>query len=78
MNNKNIESVLKLNNLVFDKINFERHGFKSDNEFRFEISSEIFEKDKQNCTMLTPEEWRKRSVWKRFVGLLAQMCTPFL
>lgn len=44
MNNKNIESVLKLNNLVFDKINFERHGFKSDNEFRFEISSEIFEK----------------------------------
>lgn len=45
MNNKNIESVLKLNNLVFDKINFERHGFKSDNEFRFEISSEIFEKD---------------------------------
>lgn len=45
MNNKNTESVLKLNNLVFDKINFERHGFKSDNEFRFEISSEIFEKD---------------------------------
>ena len=59
------------------RYDYEVNAFIFDKEITEELS-EIFEKDKQNCTMLTPEEWRKRSVWKRFVGLLAQMCTPFL
>ena len=59
------------------RYDYEVNAFIFDKEITEELS-EIFEKDKQNCTMLTPEKWRKRSVWKRFVGLLAQMCTPFL
>ena len=36
---KNIESVLKLNKIVFDKIEFNRLGFKNDKELEFEIQS---------------------------------------
>lgn len=39
--NKNIESVLKLNKIVFDKIEFKRLGFKNDNELKLEIQSNI-------------------------------------
>ena len=38
---KNIESVLKLNKIVFDKIEFNRLGFKNDKEHEFEIQSNI-------------------------------------
>lgn len=38
---KNIESVLKLNKIVFDKIEFNRLGFKNDKELEFEIQSNI-------------------------------------
>lgn len=40
-NSKSIESVLKLNRIVFDKIEFKRLGFKNDNEFEVEIQSNI-------------------------------------
>jgi len=59
------------------RYDYEVNAFIFDKGITEELS-DIFEKDKQNCTILTPEEWKKRSVWKRFVGLLAQMCTPFL
>lgn len=38
----------------------------------------MFERDKQNSTMLTPEIWRKRSGWKKFVGWVGNLLTPFL
>lgn len=38
----------------------------------------IFEKDKLNCIKLTADVWKKRSVWKRFVGWFANWLTPFL
>lgn len=39
--NQSIESVLKLNKIVFDKIEFKRLGFKNDNELELEIQSNI-------------------------------------
>ena len=40
-NNKSIESVLKLNKIVFDKIEFNRLGFQNDKELELEIQSNI-------------------------------------
>lgn len=40
-NKDSIHSVLKLNNLVFDKIEFKRMGFQNDNEIDLEIQSNI-------------------------------------
>ena len=34
--------------------------------------------DKKDSTLLTKEEYKKRSAWKRFVGWFANMFTPFL
>ena len=39
---------------------------------------EVFKADKQNCTVMTRDEYRKRGVWKRFVGWFAHLFTPFL
>ena len=40
--------------------------------------SEIFENDKQESTLLTKEQYKKRSAWKRFVGWFAHLFTPVL
>ncbi|MDY5238780.1 cardiolipin synthase [Bacteroides helcogenes] len=40
--------------------------------------NEMFERDKQNSTLLTPEVWKKRSAWKKFVGWVGNLLTPFL
>lgn len=46
MDNNKIESVLKLNKLVFDKIEFTRLGFKNNEELEIEIQSNISEREK--------------------------------
>lgn len=38
----------------------------------------MFERDKKNSTLLTPEVWKERSTWKKFVGWVANLMTPFL
>lgn len=38
----------------------------------------IFEKDKLNSTLMTPEYWKKRSRWKKFVGAIGNLLTPFI
>ena len=43
-NNKEIESILKLNKLVFDKIEFNRLGFKNDKNLELELQSNISER----------------------------------
>jgi cardiolipin synthase len=40
--------------------------------------NEMFERDKQNSTLLTPEVWKERSAWKKFVGWVGNLLTPFL
>ena len=39
--------------------------------------NEMFERDKQNSTLLTPEVWKERSAWKKFVGWVGNLLTPF-
>ncbi|MBE6287617.1 MAG: cardiolipin synthase [Mediterranea massiliensis] len=38
----------------------------------------VFERDKLNSTLMTPEMWKKRSLWKKFMGWLGNLLTPFL
>lgn len=40
--------------------------------------TEMFEEDKLNSTILTKEEYKKRTPWKRFVGWFAHLFTPVL
>lgn len=52
-NNKRIDSVLKLNKIVFDKIIFNRLGFKNDNEFKMELQSNISQRDETEIYKVT-------------------------
>lgn len=45
MESSEIKSVLRLDKVVFDKIEFKRIGFKSDKEFEFSIESNISKRD---------------------------------
>lgn len=40
-NEDSVHSVLKLNDLVFDKIEFKRHGFQNDKEIELKVQSNI-------------------------------------
>lgn len=40
--------------------------------------SHIFREDKQCSTIMTREEYRKRSAWRRFVGWFANLFTPVI
>lgn len=40
--------------------------------------STMFERDKRNSHPLNREYWKKRSKWKKFVGWLGNLLTPFL
>ena len=41
-------------------------------------TKQMFEDDQKESTLLTKEEYKKRSAWKRFVGWFAHLLTPFL
>lgn len=63
-NSKRIESVLKLDKLVFDKIEFKRLGFKNNNELELEIQSNISQRQDTEIYKVTlilkgkkPEEY---------------------
>ncbi|MDR0894041.1 MAG: cardiolipin synthase [Prevotellaceae bacterium] len=38
----------------------------------------MFERDKHNSILLTPDVWKQRSPWKKFVGWVGNLMTPFL
>ena len=40
--------------------------------------TEMFARDRQASTLLTPEVWKKRSGWKKFVGWFAHLLGPVL
>ena len=40
--------------------------------------TEMFARDRLNSTLLTPEVWKKRSGWKKFVGWFAHLLGPVL
>ena len=50
---KNIQSILVLNKMVFDKIEFKRLGFSSDKELEVEIQSNIAQKNDEAVYKVT-------------------------
>jgi cardiolipin synthase len=59
-----------------------RHDYET-NAFIFDYETvnelnEIFETDIKNSTKMSPEVWKKRSVWKRFIGWIAYGLSPLL
>lgn len=59
------------------RYDYEVNAFIFDKETTHELTS-MFENDKLDSTLLTKEEYKKRSGWKRFVGWFANLFTPFL
>ncbi|MBQ8672485.1 MAG: cardiolipin synthase [Bacteroides sp.] len=39
---------------------------------------QMYGQDKLDSTLMTPEYWKRRSVWKKFVGWFGNLLTPFL
>ena len=60
--------------LYFD---YETNAFIFDRDITENIIH-IFENDKLNSTLLTHEQWKKRSKWRRFVGAIANFMYVFL
>lgn len=59
------------------RYDYETNAFIFDKEVTHELN-EMFDEDVANCTQLTPEYWKKRSPWRKFVGWFANIFTPFL
>ena len=51
--NKKLESVLKLNKIVYDKIEFKRLGFKNDRELELELQSNISQRQDADIYRVT-------------------------
>lgn len=59
------------------RYDYETNAFIFDKQVTHELN-EMFDADVTHCTQLTPEFWKKRSPWKKFVGWFANLFTPFL
>ena len=59
------------------RYDYETNAFIFDPVTTAELT-EMFERDKLNSTLMTPEYWKERSAWKKFVGWFANLLTPFL
>lgn len=59
------------------RYDYETNAFIFDPAITHQLN-EMFERDKKNSTLLTPEIWKKRSPWKKFVGWVGNLMTPFL
>lgn len=59
------------------RYDYEVNAFVFDRETTGELM-EIFEEDQKESTLLTHEIYKKRGLWKKFVGWFAHLFTPFL
>lgn len=59
------------------RYDYEVNAFIFDQEITHELIN-MFESDQMESTLLTKEEYKKRSAWRRFVGWFAHLLTPFL
>ena len=57
------------------RYDYETNAFIFNKEITGELN-EMFQNDIEHCTQLTPEFWKKRSPWKKFVGWFANLFTP--
>ena len=56
---------------------YEVNAFIFDKETTDELIT-MFKEDQEDSTLLTAEIYKKRSLWKKFVGWFAHLLTPFL
>ena len=56
---------------------YEVNAFVFDKETTEELIK-MFKEDQKDSTLLTAEMYKKRSLWKKFVGWFAHLLTPFL
>lgn len=59
------------------RYDYETNAFIFDKQITAELNA-TFLQDIGQCTQLTPELWKKRSPWKKFLGWFANLFTPFL
>lgn len=59
------------------RYDYETNAFIFSPQTTHELNA-LFEADKQNSTLMTPEYWKKRSTWKKIVGWFGNILTPFL
>lgn len=59
------------------RYDYETNAFIFDKQITQDLNGMFF-KDVESCTKLTPEFWKKRSAWNKFVGWFANLFTPFL
>ena len=59
------------------RYDYEVNAFIFDTETTDELMT-MFKEDQVNSTLLTSEMYKKRSIWKKFVGWFAHLFTPFL
>lgn len=59
------------------RYDYETNAFIFDKETTQELI-DMFEEDKEGSTIMTQENWKERSKWKRFIGWFAHLFTPFI
>jgi cardiolipin synthase len=59
------------------RCDYEVNAFIFDQETTDELI-QIFKEDQKDCTQLTKEIYKDRSLWKKFMGWFAHLFTPFL
>ena len=59
------------------RCDYEVNAFIFDQETTDELI-QIFKEDQKDCTLLTKEIYKDRSLWKKFIGWFAHLFTPFL
>lgn len=59
------------------KYDYETNAFIFNKETTQELI-DLFEGEKEESIIMTPENWKERSKWKRFVGWFAHLFTPFI
>ncbi len=59
------------------RYDYETNAFIFDRGITAELN-QMYKNDVKQCTQLTPEFWKKRTVWRKFVGWFANLFTPVL
>lgn len=59
------------------KLNFECNAFCYDDDLTKQLKA-IYEKDLENCTLLTPEYFDKQSRWRKFKQYFSRLLSPTL
>ena len=65
---------LNSRSLMYD---YEVNAFIFDTKTTNELM-EVFKEDQKNSTLLTKEMYKRRTIWKKFLGWFAHLFTPFL